>query len=362
MKKEPAVYLKSVLPFLPFLFLINSAVCQDLVLTTPLQVQCSKEAVSNWDSITNYFYGVAGTGFTGREEWIGLCKAKYQWGGPWKPLDGYKHTLCGYLAIKKNKRGEGNNAYHLISDGDGDLVLYVIPDPAFRWLQFKSLRPQGHYFKDFSLSCEVSLREPGNTIATDAATYFQNISFDSILYKPVGVYGPWVSDVHHDNSPEIHPVQQIWRTEQRHDTLEYQLFSLFDNSSRFTNQKDFPDSCFKKPWMPVPLVNVFYIPFAISLKDSGQFIYDITIASSNNINEYPPSGEQLRLMINDKIKLTVKRPGNSFPKVTFMDVCQVDDNTIHGYLAIETSIAKDNIKSGAHAILKMIRSKNSTVQ
>jgi hypothetical protein len=300
-------------------------------------------------------YGVAGTGFIGKEESIGLCQAKRQLGGPWKPLDGYKHTLCGYLVIKKLR-----NKYHLISDLDGDLVFFVIPDPAFRWLQFKSLRPQGHKHNDFTLSCEIAIKEPGNTIATDAASFLQSIPADSLQYKPVGVYGPWVTDTYHENSPEIHPVQQIWRTEQRpNNTLEYQLYSLFDNSSRFNDNNDFADTCFVKPWMPVPLVNVFYIPFSVSIKDHQQFVYDITMPSSNNINFYSPSENQLRLVVNGTPRLTVNKPLSNFPKVTFMDVCQVDENTIHGYLAIETSIGKPDIKSGAHAILKVMRSKTA---
>jgi len=358
MKHITDAYFKIALTFLHFLFLIPAVLGQDLILTTPLQTQCNQASVAAWDSITNYYYGVACTGFIGKDEWIGTCQAKFQWGGPWKPIDGYKHTLCGYLALKKNPAEKNNKAYNLISDGDGDLVFYTIPDPAFRWLQFKSLRPQVHHFKDFSLSCEVALKEPGNTIETDAATFIQSIPLGSLQYKPVGVYGPWVSDVYHQKSPEIHPVQQMWRMEQRQgDTTEYQLYSLFDNSSRFSDTNDFPDTCFLQPWMPVPLINVFYIPFVISINDQQQLLYDISMPSSNNINLYSASQNQLHLVVNGALRVTVNKPGNNFPSVTFMDVCQVNENTIHGYLAIETSIGKPGTNSGAHAILKVIRSK-----
>ena len=130
MKNVADVYFKTVLIFLPVLLLSTAAVSQDVMLTTPLQVQCNKQSMTNWDSITNYYYGVAGTGFIGKDEWTGTCQAEYQWGGPWRPLDGYKHTLCGYLALKKNPTEKNKKTYNLISDGDGDLVFYIIPDPA----------------------------------------------------------------------------------------------------------------------------------------------------------------------------------------------------------------------------------------
>ncbi|MFI5218960.1 MAG: hypothetical protein ACHQNT_05670 [Bacteroidia bacterium] len=338
-----------------FLIVFKTALSQDIALTFPLPDRCSRESAAQRDSILNYFYGVAGTGFIGKEEWIGFCEAKYQWGGAWRPIDGYKHTLCGYLSVKKNK---SNKKYHLISDGDGDMVVYIVPDPAFRWLQFKSLRPQGHSFKDFSIACEVAIKEPGNTVKTDAADFFESFPIDSLLYKPAGVYGSWVSDIHHEKSPEIHPVQQMWRTEQKpNNVLEYQLYSFFDNSSRFDDENDFADSCLLKTWVPVPLINIFYVPFEITANDNYQLVYDITMPSSNNINVYDSLENQLRLIVNGTLKLMVNKPNSSYPKVTFLDVCQVNENTIHGYLAVETSIGKENSKAGAHAILKILKSK-----
>jgi hypothetical protein len=288
-----------------------------------------------------------------------LCESKYQWGGPWRPVDGYKHTLCGYLAVKKDKNiftKKENQKYHLVSDGDGDMVFYVIPDPPFRYLQFKSLRPQGHHFKDFSIGCEVAIKEPGNTIETDAATFFESLNIDSLQYKPVGVYGPWVSDIHHEKSPEIHPVQQMWRVEQKqNNTFEYQLYSFLDNSSRFNSKEKFSETCFLKPWVSVPMINFFYIPFEISLGENKPIVYDITMPSSNNINLYDSTENKLRVFVDGKLKLTVNKSFNTFPLVTLFDVRQLNENTILGYLKIETSIGKANENSGAHAVLKMVR-------
>lgn len=360
MKESNLIYFSFLFFILFSLLFIQSSSCQEYKFTTPLQQQCTKESIVNWDTITNYYYGVAGTGFIGKEEWIGLCESKYQWGGPWRPIDGYKHTLCGNLFIKKRKSifnsKERNKNYHLISDGDGDMVFYITPDSTFRWLLFKSLRPQGHHFKDFSIGCEVAIKEPGNTIETDAATFIESMNADSLQYKPVGVYGPWVSDIHHEKSPEMHPVQQMWRVEEKQKNIfEYQLYSFLDNSSRFNNKEDFSDTCFLKPWVTTPQINVFYIPFVISLMDSRQLIYDLIMPSSNNINLYDKAENQLKLVFNGITRLTVNKSLTNFPSLEFFDLCQVDENTIHGYLKIETSIGKANVKSGAHAVLKVVK-------
>ncbi len=366
-----SLYEKNVRGLLKFLLLsllafliVKNSLSQQLVLSTPLKVKCDNESVSNWDFIKDYYYGVAGNGFIDKDEWIGLCEAKYKWGGPWKPIDGYKHTLCGNLSIKKRKglfnKADSNNKYHLISDGDGDLVLYIIPDSSFHSLLHKSLRPQGHYFKDSSLSCEVALNESGNTIASDAETFFQSMHIDKLQNKSAGVYGPWVSDIHHEKSPEIHPVQQLWIVEKgQNETLEYRLYSFFDNSSRFNDKSDFPEKCFLKPWITVPLVNVFYVPFSISVNSNIQLVYDIEMPSSNNINLYDSLEKQLKMVVNGKVKLIVNKPDYMFPLVTFYDVCQIDSNTIHGYLKIETSVGKVNDDSGAHVFLNMVLSKKN---
>ena len=137
-----------------FLVISNFCQSQDLIMDGPLPSTYTKKMLSIWDSINNYQYGVAATGFIGKDEFIGTCQAKSNDGGPWKPIDGYKHTICGYLSLKHGKVIE-----HY--DDDYDIDLYVIPDPSFRWLQFKSKRPRGHYYDAFTLCCEVSMQEPG---------------------------------------------------------------------------------------------------------------------------------------------------------------------------------------------------------
>ncbi len=340
-------------------FLFHESFSQNFIFNSSFIQTCSKEEIQKRDSIINYFYGVAGTGFISNEEWIGMCEAEYQWGGPWRPVDGFKHALCGKIFVKKNKnifRSDKKQKYHLVSDGDGDMVFYIFPDSSFQSLLSKSLRPRGHHFVDSAIACEVAIKEPGNTIETDAATFFESLNLDSLQYKSVGVYGPWVSDVHHNNSPEIHPIQQMWTSEQKENgAVEYNLYSFLDNSSRFNERKNYPDSCFLKPWVTAPLINDFYIPFQFSLKETKQLVFDISMPSSYNINFYDSAEKKLQLFIDDKLRLTVNKPGNVFPKVSVFKLCRAGNDSIHGCLKIETSIGIAGMKTGAHAFLKIVK-------
>lgn len=321
---------------------------QDVNFQTPFQSRCHETSNKIWDSIVNYYYGVAGTGFIGKDETITRCEAEASDGGPWRPIDGKKHTLCGYLSLKHNEVRENE---------DGDIDLYVIPDPAFRWLQFNSLRPRGHYYDAYSLCCEVAMKEPGNTITTDGVKFLQSIPLAELQYKPIGVYGAWVSDMGHDKSPEIHPVQQIWRNvKQLNGNTEYHLYSMWDNSKRFNDPTDFPSGCLQKAWMPIPLINIFYIPFEFNINSNSVIEYNVTMPSSNNINSYNILDNQMRLIINGRSRVIVNRSNRQFPMVVFYEICQKDDNTIRGYLFVETSIGKTNTTAGAHAFVKVVKS------
>ncbi len=355
-------FIRSAFIILQIFFSTPGLFGQDLILTTPIRNNCTKEMIRNLDSIANYYYGVTGSGFIGNDEYIGKdCFAKKQWAGPWKPVDGYKRTVCGKLFIKKRKNpfvSSKNEKYHLISDGDGDMVIYIIPDSAFQWLQLKSLRPHGHLHNEFSIAGEIALKNTDKEIEANAAAYIKSLNLDSIQFKPVGFYGPWVSDVRNDNSPEIHPLQQMWRREILNDSVtEFQLYSFFDNSSRYNDKDDFTGDCRDQVWAPNPLLNTFYIPFEISIKDTHRLNYDFYVPSSKNINPVEAQDKQIRLIVNGITEIEVNKSDASFPKISFYEVCQTDEQTIHGYLKIETSIGLQNTNEAAHAIIKVLQKK-----
>lgn len=311
------------------------------------------------DSIDQHYLGVTGTGFIGKDEKIGFCEAERSDGGPWKPIDGFKHTMVGYLSLK-----HGN----IKENSDGDIDLYIIPDPSFRWLQFNSLRPRGHYYDAFTLCCEVAMKEPCNLPNCDGVEFLKQIPVSELQYKPIGVYGAWVSDIGHDNSPEIHPVQQIWRTTTTQNGIkEYHLYSMYDNSKRFNDPNDF-NNCESPGWIPPPLINTFYISFSIPINTTptpvmnGSYlreVYTIEMPSSHNINLYPATkSDEVRLDVAGKTRIVVKKISNQYPSVSIPDVWQYGGK-LRGFIKIETSVMqpyKEGERSiGGHAFLKITR-------
>jgi hypothetical protein len=198
------------------------------------------------------------------------------------------------------------------------------------------------------------MREPGNTPSTDGVKFLQSIPVADLQYKPIGAYGAWITDKGHDKSPEIHPVQQIWRSVQRSNNItDYHLYSMWDNSKRFNDPTDFPSGCLQKAWMPIPLINIFYIPFEIDINANTVIEYNVTMPSSNNVNLYNELNSQMRLLINGQPRVIVNRSNRRFPMIVFYEITQKDANKIRGYLFVETSIAKPNTTSGAHAFVKV---------
>jgi len=334
-----------------------SSLAQDLVLDGPLAATYSKHANAIWDSVTNYQYGVAGTGFTGTSDFIGTCAAKSNKGGPWIPVTGRKETLCGYLKLHDQFQEHYDNNPVTTSD-DYDIDFYVIPDPAFRHLLLDSKKPSGHYYENNAICCEISFMEPSNNGTTDGAIYFQLTRRSDFEYKNIGVYGAFVYDMSHNgNNPEIHPIEQMWHKKEINSTqAEFYLYSMHDNQDRFGRVQYYsPTNCPGLPWIQNPQVNVYYLPFEVSFTGDPFIEYTIDKLSGNNINSENTTGQTLRLLYNGKVLVKVTRPAANFPVVTFFQLGMKDPTTVRGYIAIETSIAKPGLTSGGHAFLKVTR-------
>jgi hypothetical protein len=319
-------------------------------LSGPLRYTYSSKDNLIWDSINLYQYGVAGSGFIGSNEFIGNCAAKYNDGGGWIPVTGYKQTLCGYLKMHSNFK----------ENDDGDIDFFVIPDPVFRPLLFNSKRPTGHSYEHNAIGCEIAFMEPGNIVANDGAIYFQTGMREKMEFKGIGVYGAFVYDNSHGgNNPEIHPIEQMWHKEEiSSTTTAFFLYSMHDNQDRFGRKEYYYNSneCPGLPWLKNPQVNVFYLPFEVSV--NGSVInYNIELLSGNNINHNNTTGQTLRLLYNGKELITVKRPSLNYPVLTFYSLGMKDATTIKGYIAIETSIGNLGATRahGGHLFLKATR-------
>lgn len=343
---------------------------QDIEINNLLLPFYTQKMRSNWDTITKDQFGVAGSGFIGTNEFIGRCAAKEDdpswWegpSGPWVPITGYKQTLCGYLTMHKNFEE---------NDDDHDIDFYIVPNEAFRFLLMESRRPSGHYYCHNAICCEIAFMEPGNTIITDGATYFQSGMRTKMEYKNIGVYGAFVYDDNHENSPEIHPIEQMWHKEEiSASKTEFYLYSMHDNQDRFGKKEYYSNSneCPQLPWLKNPQVNTFYIPFEVSLKSTNVLDFNIDLLSGNNINYDNTTSETIRLLKNGKEIVRVKKVKTVslpnvkiFPKVYFYELGMKDRETIRGYIAIETSICQPGVTSGGHEFLKLTRTRMPGIQ
>ena len=326
------------------------------------------------DSIDQHYLGVAGTGFIGKDEFIGFCEAESYKGGPWKPIDGYKHTVCGLIPENRVEEIKEENHYgplkELFADDDRDIDIYIYPDPPFKWLIENSLRPSGSKFQPNAIGCEIALNEPEDLPINDGAEYFKSFPLGYLSDTKVCLYGAWVTDKGHNNQPEIHPIQQMWFT--KNNGKEYHLYSMFDNSKRYNDPNDFND-CNSPGWIPPPLNNTFYISFSIPLNtgptsaslDYYREIYTIEMPSSNNINLYPPTkSDEFRVDALGKTRIIVKKINNQYPQVSISDLFQYNGK-LRGFIKIETSVMKPYTKNedpkGGHAFLKVTK-KRETIE
>ena len=358
------------LSFLLFARNIN-AISQDKNLTILLPYFTPKEN-ETWNFITTKQYGVAGSGFVGKDQFIGMCFAKHELGGPWTPIDGYKHTLCGQLYLPHNGKYVEDR-----SGDDGDIDFYIFPDPAFQRLILNSKNPNGNDDVPKTVLGEISFKEPGDNPLTDGAAYLASLP-PTFCLQSIGIYGAWVTDInedtylgvtvngsHHDYRPEIHPIEQMWQKKDINQfTTEFYLFSMHDNEGRFGRGDEFinpalwdskPSDC-NLPWIKNPQIDTFYIPFEVGL--SGASInYNIESLSGLNINANSTYGNTARLLYKGAPLITITRPSASYPSITFYGLGMKNSNTIRGYIAIETSIAKlgNTRTDGAHLFLKVTR-------
>jgi len=317
-----------------------------------------------YDSAKLFYGGLGGSDFFNRKENIGICRAESSDGGPWETVTGQKQTLCGRMPLHRIAALARENS-------DGDVDVYVRPNPTFNWLMTQSKRPMGSSFERGSIGGEIAFKEPGNQPGNDGATYFKNIPASLLENRDICIYGAWVSDIGHASQPEIHPMQQMWFTEQLAGSTVYHLFSMFDNSKRFNEGNDFNSGC-SKPWIHAPLENVFYLPFELSMPGSqpqrieivdSTIIYDIDIVSSHKMNGYDPGHSSLNIVYKGLTILKVNSANQSFPYV-WLECIYTDGNKIKGFLKIKTSVSEPYLSSasakGGHAFLKVTQKKKST--
>jgi hypothetical protein len=364
------ILIKKTLLFIMYCITNNTiSYAQDYKLLTSIPIAKAID-IKNWNFISKYQYGVAGTRFVDSEQVIGFCLAKRNSGGPWFPIDGKKHTLCGQLYLPHHGK------YVEITDDDGDVDMYIFPDSAFIPLLVYSNRANGAVDVNGTVLGEISFKEPGNKIENDGATYFQ--SLQPLEFQSVGIYGAWVSDGSHENQPEIHPIEEMWQSKKINATTTvYNLFTMHDNQGRFGRVENFaspqrsnfppfdylPANCDSLPWIKNPQLDTFYLPFEIQLplasspfSVNNSIEYTIETLSANNVNSKNDNANT-RLLYKGNPIITIKKQFATYPSISFDKYCIKNGNTLIGYVRVSTSIS-DESTNGAHLFLKVTQKNN----
>lgn len=340
------------------------------------------EQTEAFNFIMQYQMGVAGTGFYKKDEYIGLCSAEYakvKKGGPWKPIDGYKKTLCGNLIEKSTPYGSGYG-YPLKYDDDSDFNAWVDPLDVFEFLSEESTR--SGVIADITGDYERRLKLQGTV---HFEINFQNSEADDYITERTRnnypendqtcVYGPWVLDLRHPGSQfvriptfslmkkgwaEIHPIQQMWQTHDRGANIfTYDLLFARDNSTRFNSISDF-ESCngdTKKAWIPEKMENSYYVAIEIPIESEQYNNYILTQNSANGM-EILYDGNVIipKLVYKNKVLATVQLPNANY-KAEFVEMCKSTNNTLQGYLKITTSLLFT--EPGAYAFCTLLLEKQT---
>ncbi|MBK7567334.1 MAG: hypothetical protein IPI31_05850 [Bacteroidetes bacterium] len=328
--------------------------------------------------IMQYQMGVAGTGFYKKDEYIGLCSAESKKGGPWKPIDGYKKTLCGNL-IEKSTPPSADYGYPIHYGDDSDFNAWVDPLDVFKFIGDSSTRPGviAVTTRDFEIREKLkgTLHYEINFQNSDADIYVTDETLNYPENNQTCVYGPWVLDLGHRGSPlvivpsgftlkkgwaEIHPIQQMWQTQDRGANIfTYDLLFARDNSTRFNSISDF-ESCngdTKKVWIPEKMENSYYVAIEIPIESEQYNNYILTQNSANGM-EILTDGNVIvpKLVYKNKVLATVQLPNANY-KAEFVEMCKSTNNTLQGYLKITTSLLFT--EPGAYAFCTLLLEKQT---
>lgn len=338
-----------------------------LPLATDVQVRV-------FDSVRTHQMDVAANGLNGNAtridgEYIGWCKAKNRVGGPWPPLADYKKTVCGKLKWQTpgiDRDDEGNN--------DRDLGGYIDPDVPFDYIVSRSNRPAGHQgYESYqsengnaaTVHYEYAFLDTHHQSAdTRAETFLSGGGEFFAVDDIVGAYGAWVSDPIYEDSPEIHPAQQMWKKITVSNTIEqYTLIFIKDKSGRYESISDYDDNgdCDtpgeRRIWLHEPLESSFYIAFRINLTGNKSYQYILNEEYSSSLESIGTTNRKLRqLVFQNRVLLTVFQPSLENYDISFVNVRRLPGNGIMGYIKITTSIGGGhNYQASGSCFLRMLK-------
>jgi hypothetical protein len=210
-----------------------------------------------------------------------------------------------------------------------------------------------------------------------------------LIGKPIAIYGPWVSDVGHDNQREIHPAEAIWWRNSASGNADIELILLqdaacnrFDDRSFYDFDEDGdgqPDSePLWVPWEIYPQVEEVKIPFQYNGSNGNYPVIHIeeveaenitTLLNPNQLDSDDGSDHKLRAsggntaaLFNEPTLVEVQEePSASLNyAIRFIDLCKAKDGTMRGYVQVLVSLGNANaIEKHGYTVLRITQTEAS---
>lgn len=276
---------------------------------------------------------------------------------PWKPINGYREVLCGQFSryhVDSSHNTDSGHDHQCESDWNIDIVPSAVFAPSMGAGQV-----EGEVTPPLSLRSISFFPTEGNE------------SRCPLTGKPIAIYGPWVSDLGHDNQREIHPAEAIWWQNSGAGTADIELILLqdaacnrFDDRSFYDFDEDGdgqPDSePLWVPWEVYPQIEEVKIPFQYNGSNGNYTVMHIEEVEAENITTFlnpnlldSDDGNDHKLKGTSLLGITPfnqptlvevqEEPSASVNyAIRFVDVCKAKDGTLMGYVQVLVSLGNAN--------------------
>lgn len=195
---------------------------------------CSTEWNATWEFIREHQAGLAlldeaatrVTGpYAGRKKAAMLAPGAV-WGKNWFPVDGYKHTVCGWVT-------DFTVFDPVISGAETDFHMFLNLAPPFAYAlnDVAGISPSREFYGEITLPKPLRSepwfkKQRSNPVGSSPT---QRIP----TRAPACGYGAWVTEEAHEMQPELHPMEEFWFLEGT--TLHW--VTAQDKSNRFDKAK-----------------------------------------------------------------------------------------------------------------------------
>jgi hypothetical protein len=323
---------------------------QEIVVSPTNTQKCSAAQQRDWDLTTKDTLGVIGHDLIRTS--LGSVPVVRIFKKNWWPLQDVKMPICGTL-----HHFDWHSGDVFTSADEEDWNNFLVPSAAFQQV-FQDALPA-----DKSLVWKCDGEYCMEAEITPSSKFYENQWWSkkakkaALAGKQICAYGPFVEEEWHGKRPEIHPSELYWWRD--NDIQSYWLLLQEDASGRFdkegsyANRKGAPATW--KPWALAPRGAEFRLAFTLDESNKAEMYFVNERSSVYAKSLVPPDPIKHTLKFGGgSVEVTEAGGVNKHVKVTFADLCLVDENTLHGYVAITTAVGLEKApESGGQELLEI---------